>query len=201
MESPVDYGARSAHQPVYGQFRPYLEGVWRGQIHEKPLSYPAKPTSFVVHVSADNRYKLFVNGKQIGQGPARGDLYFWNFETLDLAPYLEVGRNTVSAVVWNDGRMKLEAQISFLTAFIVQGNTAAEEILNTNDSWKTVKDESYQPLSVRVPGYYVAGPAELVDMAKHVKGWENTNFDDSNWAKARTIGPGVTKDAAVNSTG
>ena len=43
----------------------------------------------------------------------------------------------------------------------------------------TVKDERYQPLPVRVPGYYVADPSELVDMAKHVKGWENTNFDDS----------------------
>jgi alpha-L-rhamnosidase len=167
----------------------------------KTIELASKPASFVVHVSGDNRYKLFVNGRQVAQGTARGDLYFWNFETLNLAPYLEAGRNTVSAVVWNDGRLKPEAQISFLTAFILQGDTAAEEILNTDDSWKTIKDDSYQPLPVRVPGYYVAGPAELVDMAKHVKGWENTAFDDSAWAKARMIGPGVTKDAAVNSTG
>lgn len=84
----------------------------------KTIELSGKPTSFIVHVSADNRYKLFVNGKQIAQGPARGDLYFWNFETLNLAPYLEAGRNTVAAVVWNDGRLKPEAQISFLTSFI-----------------------------------------------------------------------------------
>jgi hypothetical protein len=60
--------------------------------------------------------------------------------------------------VWNDGRHKPEAQITYLTGFILQGNGEAEEILNTNDTWKTIKDESYQPLSVRVPGYYVAGP-------------------------------------------
>ncbi len=167
----------------------------------KTIDLTAKPASFVVHVSADNRYKLYVNGTQVSQGPARGDLYFWNFETVDIAPYLNAGSNIVAAVVWNEGRVKPESQISYLTGFILQGNTPAEEILNTNDSWKTVKDESYQPLSVRVPGYYVAGPAELVDMKSHVSGWEKAGFDDSKWVKARSIGPGVTKDAAVNSTG
>ncbi|WP_229206172.1 hypothetical protein [Dyadobacter fermentans] len=88
-----------------------------------------------------------------------------------------------------------------MTGFILQGNTAAEEILNTNDSWKTIKDESYHPLSVRALGYYVAGPAELVDMNSHVSGWEKPVFDDGKWVKARQIGPGLTKDAAVNSMG
>ena len=167
----------------------------------KKIELNEKPASFIVNVSADNRYKLFVNGIQVAQGPARGDLYFWNFETIDLAPYLSAGSNTVAAVVWNDGKVKPEAQITHLTGFILQGNTVKEEILNTNDTWKTIKDESYQPLPVRVPGYYVAGPSELVDMRKHVKGWERADHDESKWVKARVIGPGLTKDAAVNSSG
>lgn len=167
----------------------------------KIIELKEKSTSFVVHVSADNRYKLFVNGKQVSQGPARGDLYFWNFETIDIASYLNAGSNTVAAVVWNDGRSKPEAQITYLTAFILQGNTPEEEMLNTNDSWKTIKDESYQPLPVNVPGYYVAGPAELVDMNKYVKGWDKPDYDDSKWVKARVIAPAVTKETAVNSTG
>lgn len=167
----------------------------------KTIDLKDKPASFVVHVSADNRYKLVVNGKQVSQGPARGDLYFWNFETINIGSYLNSGSNTIAAVVWNDGRHKPEAQITHLTAFILQGNTAEEEVLNTNDSWKTIKDESYQPLPVRVPGYYVAGPAEWVDMNKHVKGWDKPDYDDGKWVKARVIGPGVTKETAVNSTG
>jgi alpha-L-rhamnosidase len=39
------------------------------------------PAKLVVHVSADNRYRLFVNGKAVCSGPARGDLYNWYFET------------------------------------------------------------------------------------------------------------------------
>jgi alpha-L-rhamnosidase len=167
----------------------------------KTIELNEKPSSFIVNVSGDNRYKLFVNGAQVALGPTRGDLYFWNFETIDLAPYLNAGSNTLAAVVWNDGRSKPEAQITHLTGFILQGNTPKEEILNTNDTWKTIKDESYQPLPVRVPGYYVAGPSELVDMRKHVKGWERRDYDDSKWTKARVIAPGLTKDAAVNSSG
>ncbi|MEJ7644709.1 MAG: alpha-L-rhamnosidase C-terminal domain-containing protein [Chryseolinea sp.] len=167
----------------------------------KTIELKDKPASFNVHVSGDNRYKLFVNGKQVSHGPARGDLYFWNYETVDLAPFLRAGGNIIAAVVWNEGRSKSEAQITFLTGFILQGVTEAEEILNSNDTWKTIKDESYQPKAVRVPGYYVAGPGELVDMKKHVKGWDKTDYDDSKWVKARIIGPGVKKELAVNSTG
>src|SRR5688500_13134588 len=53
----------------------------------KSFAVAEKPTSFIVHVSADNRYKLFVNGKLASHGPARGDLYHWNFETVDLTPF------------------------------------------------------------------------------------------------------------------
>jgi hypothetical protein len=167
----------------------------------KAIELGDKPASFVVHVSGDNRYKLFVNGSLASQGPARGDLYHWNYETVDIAPYLRRGNNVIAAVVWNDGRWKPEAQISHLTGFILQGNTAPEEVLNTNDTWKTVRDESYQPLSVRVPGYYVAGPGELVDMSMHIKEWNSVQFDDTKWSKARTIANGTPKAAAMNSVG
>ena len=167
----------------------------------KTIDLKEKPVSFVVHVSADNRYKLFINGEQVSQGPARGDLYFWNFETLDLAPYLNKGMNTVAAVVWNDGPYKPEAQISYLTAFILQGEGAEEEIINTNDTWKTIKDQGYKPLLVKVAGYYVAGPGELVDMNRYVKNWEKPSFDDTKWVRARVIKQGEPKELSVNSTG
>jgi len=50
--------------------------------------------------SADNRYELYVNGKPASHGPASGDVYHWHYETVDLAPMLHAGRNTLAAVVW-----------------------------------------------------------------------------------------------------
>lgn len=39
-----------------------------------------KPGSYIVHVSADNRYKIYVNNKLVGIGPSRGEIFHWNFE-------------------------------------------------------------------------------------------------------------------------
>src|ERR1044072_804344 len=88
----------------------------------KQIELAARPAGLIIHVSADNRYKLFVNDSLVSLGPARGDLYNWNYETVDLAPYLVAGKNIVSAVVWNEADFRPEAQMSFRTAFIVQGN-------------------------------------------------------------------------------
>src|SRR5581483_836667 len=46
----------------------------------------AKPQSFVIHVSGDNRYQLYINGKRVSWGPARGDLTHWRYETVDIGP-------------------------------------------------------------------------------------------------------------------
>jgi hypothetical protein len=167
----------------------------------KKITLAEKPASFVVHVSGDNRYKLYVNGQLVSLGPARGDLYFWNFETVDIAAYLHAGENCLAAVVWNDGMYKPEAQISNLSAFILQGDTQLEEIANTNNTWRSIKDSSYAPIMPRVPGYYVAGPGEMIQMKFHASDWNLPACNDQDWGSARSIGNGLTKDAARDSRG
>lgn len=160
----------------------------------KSFDLTAQPSSFIVHVSADNRYKLYVNGRFVSLGPARGELYHWNFETVDIAPYLQAGKNSIAAIVWNDGDQKPEAQISYRTAFILQGNTSGEEIINTNKTWKCTRDKSHEPLQVSlVYSYYVAGPGELVDMKNYTPGWMNVNYNDSNWSNASELFHGLPK--------
>src|SRR5271154_6163420 len=53
----------------------------------RTFDLPGKPARFVVHVSGDNRYQLFVNGHRVSWGPARGDLFHWRYETVDVAQY------------------------------------------------------------------------------------------------------------------
>ena len=92
----------------------------------RSLQLDSKPARFVVHVSADNRFILYVNGHRVGDGPARGDLPHWRYETFDLAPYLSAGANLVTATVWNFGIYAPAAQITDRTAFLVQGDGALE---------------------------------------------------------------------------
>lgn len=160
----------------------------------KVINLNQKPASFIVHVSADNRYKLYVNDQQVSHGPARADVFHYNFETVDLGPYLTPGKNVISAVVWNFGDQRPEAQISYRTAFILQGNTAAEEIVNTDKSWKCIKDESLQPIKPElIYTFYVAGPGERIDMNKQISGWRLPSYDDQAWKKATEIFAGLPK--------
>jgi len=160
----------------------------------KTFSLPQKPASFVVHVSADNRYKLFVNGEMVSHGPARSDLHHWKYETVDIAPLLKQGNNVIAALVWNFGKHRPLAQISHRTAFILKGNSAAEEIVNTDKSWKCVRNEGYQPLRPDlVYTFYAVGPGERIDYHQSFQGWQTEQFDDTPWAQPIVISPGIPK--------
>ncbi len=154
-----------------------------------------KPTSFIVHVSADNRYKLYVNGKQVSFGPARSDLAHWRYETVDIAPQLQTGKNVVAALVFNGGESKAVAQVSHQTAFILEGNTDKEKFLSTSDKeWKVIRNEAYSPLQIKmwgedqmIWGFYAVGSGDVVEGVKYAWGWEKTDFDDKNWLKPRGL--------------
>ena len=154
----------------------------------------AKPALFIVHVSADNRYKLFVNGQFVSLGPARGDIFHWNFETVDLAAFLQTGKNVIAAIVWNYGDTRPEAQISYQTGFIMQGNSLNEKIINTDKTWKCRRDGSYSAKEpIIIYSYYVAGPGETINYNLALKGWKNADFDDAGWSSAHQITSGLPK--------
>ncbi|HET9825633.1 MAG TPA: alpha-L-rhamnosidase C-terminal domain-containing protein [Chitinophagaceae bacterium] len=162
----------------------------------KTFTLGAKPDSFIVHISADNRYKLFVNGQFVSLGPARGDIFHWNFETLDLGAYLQAGKNVIAAVVWNYGELRPEAQISYQTGFIMQGNSPNESIINTNTSWKCRRDSSYSPKEpLLIYSYYVAGPGETINYNLALRQWKEAAFDDRTWPAAAEITQGLPKGA------
>jgi len=137
---------------------------------------------------ADNHYKLFVNEKLVSLGPARGDLQHWNYEPVDLTPFLRTGKNTIAAQVWNEGELRTEGHISLKTAFVLQGTTERSKILNTDTSWKCTRDSIYFPVPVTMQNtYYVADPGELVKMAAQPKNWQSISFQDKEWKPAKVL--------------
>lgn len=156
----------------------------------KSFDLDQKPEKFIIHVSGDNRYRLFVNGKEVCNGPARGDLMHWRFETIDIGSHLVAGKNVLAAVVWNFGEFIPLAQITNKTAFIVQGNTDVEEIANTGSSWRVYKNEAYL-VPAKKPTRSVVGQGEQVDGTKYPYGWEQQVFNDKDWKSCRLLGPGL----------
>jgi hypothetical protein len=164
----------------------------------RTLELTEKPARFLVHASGDNRYQLFVNGIRVCWGPARGDLFHWRYETIDLAPYLQTGRNVLAAVVWNFGDLAPQAQITLQTGFLLQGDTEAERVAETGPAWKALRNEAYSPLvftNAQMRGYYVAGPGDRLNASKHPWGWETRAFDDSAWKPATVVGAAAGREA------
>lgn len=168
---------------------PFGFGVYH---FRKTIDLVERPTRFVVHVTADNRYQLWVNGTRVVWGPARGDLNHWRYETVDLAPHLKAGSNILAAVVWNYGDLAPEAQVTWRTGFLIQGAGDAERIVNSNKTWKATKNLAYAPIAFthsQMRGYYVAGPGERVTAAQYPWGWETPGFDDGAWPPAEPAVP------------
>jgi len=148
----------------------------------------AKPEHFQVEVSADSRFALLVNGSRIGEGPAKGDLQHWRYETFDLAPALHAGENTVAATVWNFGDYAPLAVISDRTAFLIQGDGAAESVANTNSTWQ-VEEEAGESFIPRVGNgfmfYWAADPGERLDGRLYDWDWfQPASSSSSRWMAA-----------------
>jgi hypothetical protein len=157
----------------------------------KTIDLVKVPSEFIIHVSADNRYQLFVNGNLIGRGPARSSRYNWNFGTYDIAGYLTNGKNIIAASVWNMAEFAPVAQISEQTGFLLQCDSTSEEILNTNTSWKVLHDTAYSPCALDMGAvlrsYVVVGPGDEVQAKNYPWGWKNLDYNDSNWQPAKIL--------------
>jgi alpha-L-rhamnosidase len=163
-------------------------------LFRKQLELPQAPQKFLVHVTADARYRLFVNGHSVAFGPQRGDVTNWRFETVDLATWLQAGSNVIAAQVWSYGEEAPYAIMSLRTGFLLQGDTPAERSIDTNASWKVFRDEAYHPITPdrgRLRTFLVVGPGDQVEGKLHPWGWADASFDDQAWNAARPIGHGV----------
>ncbi|NLF29877.1 MAG: alpha-L-rhamnosidase [Planctomycetes bacterium] len=61
------------------------------------------PDEAPFHITADHAYMLYVNGRYVGRGPARGYQRSWPYDTYDIAPYLRSGHNWISVRHYNGG--------------------------------------------------------------------------------------------------
>jgi len=148
----------------------------------KVISLEALPASYPVHVSADNRFQLYVNGQRVGEGPARGDRTHWRYETFDLRPFLQQGENVIAARVWNFGDQSGGAQISVRTAFLLWTDSTARPTVDTNASWFARLEPGWQAHLQGSP----AAPGESVDAKTLDPNW-NVLPMDGNWPPALPI--------------
>jgi hypothetical protein len=166
------------------------------QHFRRVLTLERVPSSLVVHVSADNRYVLHVNGRPVGRGPARGDVLHWSFESYDLQPFLTPGTNVIAATVWNFGVHAPMAQISRRLGFLLQADDEAWARVNTGPEWQvqietghTVNPAALDAIRAR-HFYYAAAPGERRDGRTFDWTWDSPRSPSARWHPAVAIGRG-----------
>jgi alpha-L-rhamnosidase len=200
-----------------GQLPPEaLKGVWHAQwitsanapqrdsivLHfRKIFELSEVPKHFPVRVSADNRFILSLNRRELGRGPALSDLAHWKYETYDLAPLLHQGRNELNATVWNFGALSQLAQISDRIAFVLASEKDAQRLIDTDATWEVEEDKGVQALpkpSDIESFYYVAEPVERIDAALFDWSWNDSAADSrGKWKKAASIGNAIERGAIL----
>lgn len=161
---------------------------------------PAGCRTLRLHVSADTRYRLFVNGTNAGAGPCKGDHYRKYYETYELGEQLRPGVNTIAVKVihYAPGGPRFAAGSSAIArtpwgGFILDGETVGEDggilgTIATDSSWRCLRDESTTLVNESwLSGVWLGG-VERADGALRPHGWELPEFDDSAWPNAVSVG-------------
>ncbi|MEM1099004.1 MAG: alpha-L-rhamnosidase C-terminal domain-containing protein [Planctomycetota bacterium] len=127
-----------------------------------------EPTSFRMHVSADERYDLKLDGVRIGRGPQRGDLRHWSFESYDVQ--LEAGEHRLWVWVSSPGPADYLAPMAQLTrrhGLFVAAEGLDPDTLNTGRAaWETHRIEGVTHEPSAVPDARLAGGTQRIDARK-----------------------------------
>lgn len=110
----------------------------------KKLFTVTELSEYRMRITADDYYKLYINGNFVGQGPAQGYhfCYYWN--EYDITDFLHIGENEVFVDVYynglinrsynsGDGRMGMVAEIA----------STGGVLLATDSSWKYTVSAAY----------------------------------------------------------
>lgn len=57
------------------------------------------PRNLIILITADTKYKLYVNNQQVAFGPVKGDAKLWFYDHVDIGPYLRQGENHIAVHV------------------------------------------------------------------------------------------------------
>ncbi|MDH7481175.1 MAG: family 78 glycoside hydrolase catalytic domain [Armatimonadota bacterium] len=161
----------------------------------KTFNLPGNAVTAPVRICADSRYKLYVNGRFVGRGPVRSDPRWQYYDTYDLSPYLTSGKNVIAALVHHYGTGTF-FYILGRGGFIFDGSIFYTDA-NSNKCKKLTlaSDESWRVLPAKawfrdLPRMDVQlGFNEVYDANLAPDRWTEVCFDDSNWEKAKVIGP------------
>ena len=135
-----------------------------------------------IYISADDYYKLYINGHFVGQGPAPAYHFCYNYNVFDLTPLLQKGENVIAIHtlyqglvnrVWQSG----DRRHGLICDVVVDGKT----VVASGEDFFCHQHTAYREIGVT--GYQTQFLEEYNSRAREV-GFEAPDFDDTYWKNA-----------------
>lgn len=158
-------------------------------VFRKKIMLSQKPEQALVKVSADSRYKLYVNGVFVNAGPRKGDNKVWFYDELELKDVLKAGENVIYAQVLryplahrkgNHGIWRTE-----FPGFYMQGNAMCGKEQVSLDADEAFKSMILDHVAIVSENPFFA-PLQILERASGdcvMKGAMDADYDDSRWSE------------------
>jgi hypothetical protein len=163
--------------------------IWTGQRFSAPVAMFRKevtlgemPRQVVAWLTADAKYRLYVNGRLASRGPvdigrdyAGGQTHRWFYDARDLTTLFVKGKNVIAAEVFRHGGGAVSrGQPGFLFEAEIALPGHDKLIVKSNTTWRATAASQFPD-----PATYDAGHEPA--------GWRLPDFDDTAWPKCDEV--------------
>nr|MDQ2687532.1 alpha-L-rhamnosidase N-terminal domain-containing protein [Armatimonadota bacterium] len=149
----------------------------------KMFTLPNTPRKALLHLFADVRYLLWINGRYVTRGPARFCPNGPEYDTVPITAFLKAGVNTFAVLVMaNASNGKMMHHAPGLTARLEAGEVA---VLGTDASWRWSNQTRYGPPEVDWGNVH-----DRIDARVEDGDWTLPGYDDTHWQTAVSVDGG-----------
>jgi len=135
-----------------------------------------------VRISADDYYKLYINGEYVTQGPAPGYNFNYYYNEIDVSKYVKTGENTIAVHTYYQGLVNRVWVSCDLRHGLVMDMYADEKLVaETDETWKCAYHTGFSECG---KFGYQTQYAECFDASSPEYSFASEDYDDSSWDNA-----------------
>jgi alpha-L-rhamnosidase len=169
------------------------DGRFSRSMFRRTVDLAEVPEQAPARITADSRYVLWVNGSEVGRGPARSQPYRQRYDSYDLAPHLVTGTNVIAVLVTYYGKatsfwQPAAAGANTDAVLVFEATLGAAEVIS-DDRWRAHRSAAWS-LPGEPAGSLEGVPVEICDARELPRGWREAGFDDEGWMPATVVATG-----------
>lgn len=131
-------------------------------------------------ITADDYYKLYINGKFVGQGPAPAYHFAYYYNRFRVDSYLQEGENVIAVHVYYQGEInRVWNSGDYRQGMICELRIGDTLVAASDESWKYSDAEEF--VGEKTTGY-ATYYLEDIDCRLRKQGWKMLDFDDRDWS-------------------